>query len=181
MTVTPPGIRRDRVPIGPEDRATVRRPNQAHDGGEVDERRAAPVHRDVREQPMLDPVPLACPRRKMTDRDRQARTVGELLQLPLPQAQPAAVAAARIGRNHQRPGLSIRRAAHLLPPAPNRLHGEARGIVIDADADPAFVPVQVVNPVPDGLSAGWAAPGPRSRQRAPGAASSSKATSAWHS
>src|SRR5947209_9182183 len=32
--------------------------DQAHDGGEVDERRAAPVHRDVRKQSMLDLVPL---------------------------------------------------------------------------------------------------------------------------
>src|SRR5713101_8605242 len=74
---------------------TVRRANQAHDGGEVDERRAAPVHRDVRKQPMLDLVPLACPWREMTHRDDEARTVGELLQFPLPQTQAGAVAAAR--------------------------------------------------------------------------------------
>ena len=38
---------------------TVRRANQADDGGKVDDRRAAPVHRDVRKQPVLDLVPPA--------------------------------------------------------------------------------------------------------------------------
>jgi hypothetical protein len=38
---------------------TVCRPNQAHDGGEVDERRPTSVHRGVRKQPVLDLVPLA--------------------------------------------------------------------------------------------------------------------------
>ncbi len=49
---------------------------------------------------------------------------------------------------------AIRRTAHLLPPAPNRLHGEGRGVVIDPDAHPAFVPVQVVDAVRNGLAAG---------------------------
>ena len=48
---------------------TVRRANEAHDRGQVDEWGAAPIHRDVREQPMLDLVPLARTRRKVTDRD----------------------------------------------------------------------------------------------------------------
>src|ERR1035437_8501583 len=66
---------------------TVRRTNQAHDGGQVDERRAAPVHGDVREQPMLDLVPLARAWREMTHRDGETRTIRELLQCPLPEAQ----------------------------------------------------------------------------------------------
>ena len=59
---------------------TVRRANQAHDRGQVDERCTAPIHVDVRERPMLDLVPLARARRKVTDRDRQARPIGETLQ-----------------------------------------------------------------------------------------------------
>src|SRR5712692_6612250 len=77
---------------------TVRRSNQAHDGGEVNQRRAAPVHRNVRKQPMLDLVPLARPGREMTHRDGEARAVGELLQFPLPEPQAGAVTAARVGR-----------------------------------------------------------------------------------
>ena len=63
---------------------TVRRANEAHDRGQVDEWGAAPIHRDVREQPMLDLVPLARTRRKVTDRDHQARPIGQTLQFPLP-------------------------------------------------------------------------------------------------
>src|SRR5712691_974801 len=76
---------------------TVRRLNQAHDGGEVDERRAAPGHRNVRKQPVLDLVPLARPWREMTHRNGEACAVGELLQFPLPQTQAGAVAATRVG------------------------------------------------------------------------------------
>ena len=68
---------------------TVRRANEAHDRGQVDEWGAAPIHRDVREQPMLDLVPLARTRRKVTDRDHQARPIGQTLQFPLPQPEAA--------------------------------------------------------------------------------------------
>src|SRR6266446_9180080 len=97
---------------------TVRRPNQAHDGGEVDERRAAPIHRDVRKQPVLDLVPLAGPWREMTHRDGEARAGGELLQFPLPQPQAGAVAAAGVRGHQPRLGLATRCTAPLLPPAP---------------------------------------------------------------
>src|SRR5438093_6670422 len=102
---------------------------------------------------MLDLVPLARPGRKVTDRDRETRAIGELLQLPLPEAQARSVAAGRIGGDQERLGLAIGRPAHLLPPPSNRLHGEGRGVVIDADAHPAFVAVQIVDAVRNGLAA----------------------------
>ncbi len=79
---------------------TVRRANEAHDRGQVDEWGAAPIHRDVREHPMLDLVPLARTRRKVTDRDHQARPIGQTLQFPLPQpeARPVAPACSRAPR-----------------------------------------------------------------------------------
>ena len=46
-----PGIGRGRVPTNAESGPTVRRANEAHDRGQVDEWGAAPIHRDVREQP----------------------------------------------------------------------------------------------------------------------------------
>ena len=76
--------------------------DEADDGGEVDERRAAPIHRNVREETVLDFVPLARARRKMTDRDREPGPGGQLLQFPLPEAQPGAVAPAGIRRDEQR-------------------------------------------------------------------------------
>jgi hypothetical protein len=54
-------------------------------------RLAAPVDRDVAEQPVLDAVPLAGGGRQMADRDVKARLVGELLQLDLPQPDTVAV------------------------------------------------------------------------------------------
>ena len=79
---------------------TVRRANEAHDRGQVDEWGAAPIHRDVREQPMLDLVPLARTRRKVTDRDHQARPIGQTLQFPLPQPEARPVAPACIRRDN---------------------------------------------------------------------------------
>ena len=38
--------------------AAMRRPDEADDGRDVHERRAPPIHRDVREEAVLDLVPL---------------------------------------------------------------------------------------------------------------------------
>jgi hypothetical protein len=46
-----------------------------------------PVAADVRKEPMLDRVPLARPLGEAAGRDRQARAIGQLLQLPLPQLE----------------------------------------------------------------------------------------------
>ena len=99
---------------------------------------AAPIHRDVREQPMLDLVPLARTRRKVTDRDHQARPIGQTLQFPLPQPEARPVAPACIRRDQQRLGLSIRRATHVLPPTLDRPYREARGVVIDSRHSPSL-------------------------------------------
>src|SRR5271168_4439625 len=44
----------------------------------------APIHRDEREQPVLNLVPLARSRREVTDADGEAERVGEPLKLVLP-------------------------------------------------------------------------------------------------
>ena len=129
---------------------TVRRANEAHDRGQVDEWGAAPIHRDVREHPMLDLVPLARTRRKVTDRDHQARPIGQTRQFPLPQPEARPVAPACIRRDQQRLGLSIRRATHVLPPTLDRPYREARGVVIDPDTHPAFVAMQIVDAIRNG-------------------------------
>src|SRR5260370_7257173 len=78
-----------------------------------------PVAADVRKEPMLDRVPLARPRGKVAGRDREARAIGQLLQLPLPQPEPAPVAAPGIGRDEQPAGPPGARAPPLLPPPPH--------------------------------------------------------------
>jgi hypothetical protein len=79
-------------------RPTVRRGNQADNGGETHERRAAPVHGDVREEAMLDFVPLARARWEVTHRDGQSGPIGELLQFPLPETDARPIAAAGVVR-----------------------------------------------------------------------------------
>ena len=70
----------------------------------TDQRLAAPILGDVTEEPMLDLVPLARRRRKMTDADLQAGFLAQLRQAPLPKMAARAVAAAAVGRDEQTPG-----------------------------------------------------------------------------
>ena len=49
---------------------------------------------------MLDLVPLAGAWRQMADGDGKFEFIGKLLKLDFPQADPIAVAAAAIGRDH---------------------------------------------------------------------------------
>ena len=90
-----------------QSRPTMRGTNQVHDGGQIDEGGAAPVHGDVREEAMFNTVPLAGPRREVTDSDRQARAIREPLQFPLPEPKPCAVAAAGVGGDQERPRLRV--------------------------------------------------------------------------
>ena len=59
--------------------------NQFNDGLKRQERLPAPVDGNVRKQPVLDFVPFAGGRRKMTDGDGKAGLIGKSLQLLLPQ------------------------------------------------------------------------------------------------
>ncbi len=51
----------------PQPGRAVRGADEAHDGREIHQRGPTPVHGDVREQPMFDPVPLARAGREVTD------------------------------------------------------------------------------------------------------------------
>ena len=62
---------------------------------------AAPVRRDVGEQPVLDLVPLAGAGREVADGDRQPGLGGERGQLDLPQPGAVAVGAAAVGGDQQ--------------------------------------------------------------------------------
>ena len=73
--------------------------DQLDDDLMADERFAAPVLGDEREEAVLDLVPLAGTRRQVADSDGQIEFVSELLQFHLPQAQPRSIAATAIGRD----------------------------------------------------------------------------------
>src|SRR5882672_477400 len=101
---------------------------------------------------MFDFVPFAGAGRKVTDRERQVEVVGEALEGPLPQARPWSVAAAAVGGDQERAGARKAMPAHARPPQPNRVDGKFRRVMVDADADPAFVIRKVVDAIGNGLA-----------------------------
>ena len=100
----------------------------------ADERFAAPVLGDEREEAVLDLVPLAGTRRQVADSDGEIEFISELLQFHLPQAQPRSIAATAIGRDGEMIGIGIAGRAHQLPPATDRIR--KGDIVVDADEYP---------------------------------------------
>jgi hypothetical protein len=125
-----------------------------HDDLMAGQRPAAPVHRDVGEQPVLDLVPLRRPWREVVDTDLQPGLHG---QLSLPRAGAVAVGTARVRRDQQAPGCGVVAAPGRPPPAADRFDGEGRGVMVGADADPVGVAGDVVDPV--GHRLGRAVPG----------------------
>ena len=60
--------------------------DQIYDRLIIPKRFTAPIRGDEREQPMFNLVPLAGARRKVTDGNRKARFIRELLQLQFPES-----------------------------------------------------------------------------------------------
>src|SRR6266542_2800733 len=101
---------------------------------------------------MLNLVPLARPRRVVTDRDRHRDLIGERLQAKLPGAQLGTVAAAAVGADQESPRGSVEAPAVQSPPATNTLDRKLGGIVADADVHHGPVPRNVVGAVGHGLA-----------------------------
>src|SRR3989304_3859349 len=78
--------------------------------------------------------------------------VGEAGDSPLPQAHPRAIASTSVGGDQELGGRRIDALAHPQPPMANRLDGELRRVVRDADADPPLVASNVVDTVRDDLA-----------------------------
>src|SRR5512138_1063249 len=116
------------------------------------ERSAAPVDRDEREEAVLDLVPLTRAGREMADVDHETESVGELLQLVLPDARAVAVAAARVSGDEELARLRVAERTNLLPPRLDRGDGELRRVVVDAHADEAIVRADVVHAVRNRLA-----------------------------
>ena len=126
-------------------------PDGAHDNLHL-QRLATPVGGDVAEHAVLNLVPLARARGQMADTDVQTARIGETLQFPLPQPRAGAVTAAAVGGDQQLLGLRMTRCPHLEPPGSDRRHREGRRVMVHADAHPADVGVQVIDPIRDGLA-----------------------------
>ena len=133
--------------VNPQARRRPRIADPVDDRLERLQRGAAPVLGDMAEEPMLDLVPLARPRRQVTDMDAEPRLIGELLQLHFPGAGAIAIAPARVRGDKEVSGLRIRAAAQALPPVTNRRDGEGGRIVVLAHADPCLVAGHVIDSV----------------------------------
>src|SRR5215469_10770041 len=90
--------------------------DEVDDHLQADEWPAAPVLRDVAEQAVLDHVPLAGARRQVAHAEAESSFVGQSLELGLPEASMAAIAAATVGTDQHLGGARVAGAAHLLPP-----------------------------------------------------------------
>ena len=124
--------------------------DQLHDDLVADQRLAAPALSDEGEQPRIASrsVPLARARGQMRHGDRHSDLIGQLLPiLPLPQADPDAIAATAIGGDQQPLCPRIAELAEFVPPASDAFDGEGGGVVIEADADPSFIGGDIVDAV----------------------------------
>lgn len=126
--------------------------NQIYDDRQTLQRPSSPVPTDEGKQSVLDLVPLACPRRKMTHRNRQTHLVSQSLQFPLPQAGPRSIASARIGCNQQGSRFWVGRASHGSPPPSNALDRKGRRVVINSNAHPTLIAFEVIHAIGNGFS-----------------------------
>ena len=121
--------------------------DQIDDDLVTEERSPAPILRDMTEHAMFNLVPLARTGREVTDVNRQAQVGGQVLQGHFPQPTATPITPAAIRCDQQFPCVLVTVPAHLAPPPPDGLGGEARRIVIDAHADPALILSQIVDPI----------------------------------
>src|SRR5215472_2919915 len=97
------------------------------------QRPSPPVHADVREEPVLDLVPLAGAGRQGADRDGQAGLPGEAPELVLPSPDPVAIAPATVGADQELIGIGVGHHPIPTPPASQALDREGRRFLVLAD------------------------------------------------
>src|ERR1700693_4252842 len=96
---------------------------------------------------MLDLVPFAGARLKMANFQLQVQSVCQTLQGHFPQTATVTVAAAAVSGDHQFARTRTTLVAHVLVPTANAVGRKVSGVMIDPDADPAFVVGHIINPV----------------------------------
>ena len=125
--------------------------NEMDDGAIVRQRLTSPVHRDEGEQSVLDLVPFARARRKVTHRNRQALFCREGLQLALPQRETIPVAAPAVCADQKATRARIAGPTHVLPPLADALDCKFGGVAAHPHVDPPGVLADVVDTVRHGL------------------------------
>src|SRR6266851_1843822 len=102
---------------------------------------------DAYEQAVLDLIPLRRARRIVMDVEHEARLVGELLQLDLPQPDTRSIRAAAVGRDRQPAGFRVALAPHRVQPAADGGDGKLSRIACDPDAHPPCIGANVVHAI----------------------------------
>src|ERR1035437_2358188 len=121
--------------------------NQIHDRLIISKRLAAPIRGDEREQSVFHLVPFAGARWKVTDGNRKARFIRELLQLQFPEPQPWAVTAPAIGSDQQRPRQRIQGPAFATPPSSYGCDRECSRVMVRAHVHESGVARQIVDAI----------------------------------
>src|SRR5882672_617447 len=126
--------------------------NQVDDYFMTDQGATTPILGDERKHPMLNFVPFAGTRRKMTNANPKPQISRQILQGDFPQPTTAAIAATTVGGDQQflRQGITL--PTHFDPPSSNRSCREARGVVINADTHPTLVLCQIIDTVGNGFA-----------------------------
>ena len=111
---------------------------------------SSPVLGDLGEETMFDGIPFGGAGRIMSDGDGEAEGVAQLsLDFGLPGPAAVAIAATRVGQNQQLGRASIAAGPFAFPPSGNRMGGEGRGVVGDADTNHTPVVRGIVDAVGD--------------------------------
>ncbi len=104
---------------------------------------------------MLDGIPFGGTGGIVSDRNSEAECIAQLfLDFGFPYPGSATVAAARVRQDQKFGSMAPSTRSFALPPCGDRMGGEGRRIVRDANADRTAVVRRVVNAVGDAYSAG---------------------------
>jgi hypothetical protein len=125
------------------------RPHQGNAPFMTEQRATPPVETAMREQAVLDLVPLARPRRQLTDRDWDPPGIRQLLELHFPEAHATPLAAAASGTDSQRLGLLIEAAPPLRPPPPTTLYRNTGRVLVAAHVHPPQIATHLIDAVRD--------------------------------
>src|SRR5512137_1697138 len=96
---------------------------------------------------MLDLIPFARPRWKMTNSDDYSNFISQLLQKELPSFVSASVATTSISANEQIFASCIVIFSNQVPPLSYALNGKFCGIMAFSDINDPVVSFQIINPI----------------------------------